>query len=89
MSDPQGELAVAGCTSFKADIRPKFTDEDVVHMNDMVGMDLNDYETVKENGDLILKRLLDTDSPMPPPPRGPWPKEWIDCYRQWLVKRLP
>ena len=87
MSEPQQDAPA--CTSFKADIRPKFTDEDVAHMNDMVGMDLSDYETVKQNGDLILARLEDPDSPMPPPPRGPWSKAWIECFRQWLVKRLP
>jgi hypothetical protein len=89
MSDPQREGQAAECTSFKTDILPKFTAEDIQHMKDMVDMDLSDYETVKKNGDLILERLLDPDNPMPPPPRGPWPKPWIDCFRQWLVKRLP
>ena len=71
------------CTSFEKDIRSKFTNEDVEHMNDF-GMDLGDYATVKENADSILTRLLDDVNPMPPRPRGPWSKEWIDCFRQWI-----
>lgn len=74
-----------GCSSFKADIRPKFIPEDVEHMNDQVGMDLGDYATVRDNADLILRRLQDSANPMPPPPRGPWPKEWIDCFKQWIA----
>jgi len=74
----------AECTSFQADIRPKFTDEDVEHMNDQVGMDLNDYATVRDNADLILARLKSTTRPMPPKPRGPWPPEWIACFQQWI-----
>ncbi len=73
----------AGCASYKTDIRPKFTKEDVDHMNDL-GMDLNDYSAVKSNADLILTRLTDSDNPMPPPPRGPWSPEWIQCFKQWI-----
>ena len=72
-----------GCTSFQKDIRPKFTDEDVEHMNDF-GIDLNDYATVRDNADLILTRLKDPDNPMPPVPRGPWPADWIECFQQWI-----
>ena len=53
MSDSAKQSA-ASCASFATDIRPKFTDEDVEHMNDMVGMDLSSYETVRDNADLIL-----------------------------------
>jgi hypothetical protein len=78
-----------GCTSYETDIRPKFTTEDVDHMNDL-GMDLNDYSAVKDNADLILSRLKDTDNPMPPPPRGPWSPEWIECFEQWIQSgKLP
>jgi hypothetical protein len=83
MSDSQTR-PMMGCTSFMTDIRPKFTDEDVQHMNDQVGMDLNDYETVRDNADLILNRLRSTTRPMPPKPRGPWPPEWIACFQQWI-----
>ena len=72
-----------GCTSFQNDIRPKFTEEDVEHMNDF-GIDLSDYATVSESADLILERLLDNVNPMPPKPRGPWSADWIDCFRQWI-----
>jgi hypothetical protein len=88
MSDAKADQA--GCTSFETDIRPKFTDEDVEHMNDMVGMDLNDYATVRDNADLILMRLRDTFNPMPPEPRGPWSAEWIACFEQWIANgKLP
>jgi len=73
-----------GCSSFQADIRPKFTDEDVDHMNDF-GIDLSDYATVRDNADHILERLLDADNPMPPVPRGPWSPDWIECFRQWMA----
>ena len=72
-----------GCTSFQNDIRAKFTEEDVEHMNDF-GIDLSDYATVRDNADGILERLLDTMNPMPPRPRGPWSTDWIDCFRQWI-----
>lgn len=89
MREP-GQSPAEGCTSFKTDIRPKFTDEDVQHMNDQVGMDLNDYQTVKDNANLILKRLTDPGNPMPPAPRGPWPPEWIQCFGEWINNgRLP
>ena len=72
-----------GCTSYATDIRPKFTTEDIDHMNDF-GIDLSDYATVRDNADAILTRLMDPDNPMPPKPRGPWPQEWIDCFKQWI-----
>jgi len=79
----------ARCTSYEADIRPKFTTEDVDHMNDL-GLDLNDYSAVKSNADLILTRLTDPDSPMPPPPHDPWSAEWIQCFEQWIANgKLP
>ena len=71
-----------GCTSYERDIRPKFTAEDISHMNN-AGLNLADYATVKDNANGILKRLMDSDNPMPPKPRGPWPQEWIDCFKQW------
>lgn len=78
-----------GCTSFATDIRPKFTTQDVDHMNDF-GMDLSDYASVADNADAILARLIDTDNPMPPKPAGPWPPEWVDCFRQWIdAGKLP
>lgn len=88
MSD--AKAALAGCTSFEADVRPKFTEEDVEHMNDQVGLDLDDYATVRDNADLILTRLRDAENPMPPEPRGPWPAEWITCFEQWISNgKLP
>jgi hypothetical protein len=78
-----------GCTSYATDIRPKFTTEDIDHMNDF-GIDLSDYATVRDNADSILTRLMDRDNPMPPEPRGPGPQERIDCFKQWIDKgKLP
>jgi hypothetical protein len=81
MSDPLRQEAP--CGSYRSDIRPKFTDEDVEHMRDQ-DMDLDDYETVKANAEIILARLQDSRRPMPPRPRGPWPPEWIACFQQWI-----
>ncbi|HXU44228.1 MAG TPA: hypothetical protein VN783_01775 [Thermoanaerobaculia bacterium] len=83
MSEPEPPPE-AECTSYAIDIRPKFIEEDVEHMRDQVGMDLDDYSTVKDNADLILTRLKDPNDPMPPPPRGPWPQAWITCFEQWI-----
>ena len=83
MSDAPKRPA-SDCVSYAADIRPKFTDEDVEHMNDMVGMDLASYETVRDNADAILERLRSKTRPMPPRPRGPWSQEWIDCFQRWI-----
>ena len=81
--------SAAGCRSYATDIRPKFTTEDVDHMNDL-GLDLNNYSSVKDNADIILTRLRDPDNPMPPPPRGPWPPEWIQCFKDWIANgKLP
>jgi len=74
----------SGCTSYATDIRPKFTTVDVEHMTDM-GLDLSDYNTVSNNADLILTRLTDTDNPMPPAPEGPWPPDWIQCFKDWIA----
>lgn len=76
-------MSTQQCTSFATDIRPKFTTEDIDHMNDL-GIDLNDYATVRDGADLILARLMDQDNPMPPEPRGPWPADWIQCFQQWM-----
>ncbi len=91
MSEARHDEAT-GCGSYKADILPKFTREDIDHMNDMVGIDLADYATVRDGADEILRRLQETDPSrlMPPPPRGPWKKEWIDCFKQWIASgKLP
>jgi hypothetical protein len=86
MSEPR-QQAVAGCSSYKADILPKLIPEDIDHMNDMVGMDLADYATVRDNADAILRRLQEANPNrlMPPPPRGPWKPEWIECFKQWIA----
>ena len=73
----------AGCTSFQNDIFPKFTTEDIEHMNDF-GLDLSDYEAVKSSAEEILERLTDSMNPMPPKPRGPWSPEWVACFKQWI-----
>ena len=73
-----------GCTSFATDIRPKFTTQDVEHMIGM-GINLGDYSSVSSNAELILTRLTDTDNPMPPAPEGPWPADWIECFKDWIA----
>jgi hypothetical protein len=50
-----------------------------------MGLDLNDYTTVSGNADLILSRLTDAGNPMPPEPRGPWPSDWIECFKDWIA----
>ena len=62
-----------------------FTDVDIDHMNN-VGLDLTDYQVVRDNADLILKRLDHDTKYMPPLPNGPWPVEWINLFRRWIAE---
>ena len=71
--------------SFARDIRPLFTDQDVQHM--AYAFDLSDYQDVKNNSAAILDRITRkaTDPElMPPAPHGPWKKDQIRLFRDWI-----
>jgi hypothetical protein len=78
-------------TSFKLHILPLFrSDPDVAHMNDQVGIDLTDYNTVKAISTKILTRLRGIGPLMPPAANGgPWPDEWIALFERWIQENHP
>jgi hypothetical protein len=77
-------------TSFQRDIRPLFRDVDVEHMNDN-GLDLSDYDQVKNNSDEILKRVSSKDDNvrMPLPPDDPWTPQQVALFQQWINDNYP
>jgi len=77
-------------TSFAKDIRPLFRDVDVDHMNDY-GLDLSDYQQVKDNAPEILRRVSSSDDGvrMPPPPDAPWTPAQVTIFQQWIADGTP
>jgi hypothetical protein len=74
-------------TSFEADIRPLFTDQDIRGM--IKGFNLASYDEVKAHASAIYDRIRGIGGPVmpPPPPRGqgPWPQSRIDLFAKWLA----
>lgn len=67
--------------SFKSDIRPLFTQEDVDHMLDVdPDLDLSSFESVKENANDIY-RVVSSGAM---PPGDPWPKDRVEKFKQWM-----
>jgi hypothetical protein len=77
-------------TSFKKDIRPLFRDVDVEHMKPH-GLDLSDYQQVKDSAQDILDRVSSTDDGfrMPPPPDAPWTGPQVALFQQWITDGTP
>lgn len=71
--------------SFAADIRPKFRFvPDVISMQSR-GLDLHDYESVKDNAATILERLeRGAGEQGAMPCDGPWPDADIALFRSWI-----
>ena len=66
--------------SFVADIRPLFRDTpDIDSMKDY-GLDLSSYDEVKARDTEIYARLEDGSMPCD----GPWPKERMALFKQWM-----
>lgn len=75
----------AGPPSFAQDISKLFTDDDVNHM--AYAFNLRNYQDVRDNSAAILDRVKrDASDPklMPPAPRGPWKKEEIQLFQDWI-----
>jgi hypothetical protein len=66
--------------SFADDIRPLFRDSPDVDGMKEYGLDLSSYEDVKARADAIYARLEDGSMPCD----GPWPKEQIELFKQWI-----
>jgi hypothetical protein len=76
-------------TSFAKDIRPLFRDVDVQHMTDL-GLDLSDYQQVRDrSADILMKVKLITARRMPPPPDPAWTAEKIALFQKWVDEGYP
>jgi len=76
--------------TWEKDIKGMFRpDPDVSHMQQQ-GLDLSSYDVVKKAAKRILRRLKDTDDPMPPPEDGgPWPADKIAIFEWWTNNGTP
>ena len=67
--------------SFDKDIKPLFNEIDRNHMEFM--FDLGSFKDVKDNADDIYDAV--SNGRMPPPSAGgPWPKDKVDLFKQWI-----
>jgi hypothetical protein len=77
--------------SFRADIRPLFTDRDIEGMSK--AFNLASYEDVKAHAAKIYDRIRGIGGAVmpPPPPRGegPWPQSRIDLFAKWMADGCP
>jgi hypothetical protein len=78
-------------TSFRADIRPLFTERDIQGMKK--GFNLASYDEVKAHAAAIYDRIRGIDGAVmpPPPPRGEgsWPQSRIDLFANWVADGCP
>jgi hypothetical protein len=69
---------------FELHILPLFRIMDREHMLAEKGLDLWDYEQVRDQADLTLELVKDIGPLMPPVASGgPWPDEWIQLFQRW------
>jgi hypothetical protein len=77
-------------TSFARDILPLFRPIDIEHMNDMMGMDLSDYEVVRTSAPSISRRVQGLGGRiMPPPPDAPWTPDKVALFDKWVAEGFP
>jgi hypothetical protein len=78
-------------TSFRADIRPLFTERDIQGM--MKGFNLASHDEVKAHAAVIYDRIRGIGGAVmpPPPPRGegPWPQSRIDLFAKLVADGCP
>jgi hypothetical protein len=78
-------------TSFKADIRPLFTDRDIQGMS--AAFNLASYEEVKSHASAIYDRIRGIEGAVMPPPaprgEGPWPQSRIELFGRWIDDGCP
>jgi hypothetical protein len=74
-------------TSFQADIRPLFTEQDIRSMSK--AFNLADYGDVKAHAAAIYDRIRGIGGAVmpPPPPKGggPWPQSRIELFAEWMA----
>jgi hypothetical protein len=66
--------------SFATDIRPLFRESPDIEAMKSFGLDLSSYDDVKAQAEAIYKTLEDGSMPCD----GPWPKEQIARFKQWM-----
>jgi hypothetical protein len=73
--------------SFARDIRPLFTDMDVMHM--LGSMNLGERASVFEHGDAIYATV--SSGEMPPPDSGEtaWTPEMCATFKKWMEQGGP
>jgi hypothetical protein len=73
--------------SFRADIRPLFTEKDIQGMSK--AFNLASYDDVKSHAVKIYDRIRGIGGAVmpPPPPRGegPWPQSRIELFAKWMA----
>jgi hypothetical protein len=78
---------MADPTSFQADIRPLFTEQDIRAMSK--ALNLGSYDDVKTHASAIYDRIRGIGGAVmpPPPPRGegPWPPSRIQIFAKWMA----
>jgi len=80
----------APTTGFARDILPLFRPVDIEHMNDQVGLDLSDYDTVRGAADSISRRLKGVGGRiMPPPPDPPLSSARAELFDRWVADGFP
>jgi hypothetical protein len=81
-----GVSIVAKLTSFQTDIRPLFTERDIMAMKK--AFDLASYDDVKAHAAAIYDRIRGIGGAVmpPPPPRGegPWSQAQIELFGRWI-----
>ena len=70
--------------SFEKDIRPLFTEEDLMCMSSF-GIDLGSATDLADQVDVILERIEDRTMP----PDRPWSDERIALFRRWVDEGMP
>jgi hypothetical protein len=74
-------------TSFQEDIRPLFTERDILGMSK--AFNLGSYDDVKMHAAAIYDRIRGIGGAVmpPPPPRGegPWPQVRIELFAKWMA----
>jgi hypothetical protein len=83
---PSGEAPMTRTTTFKKDIRPLFTEQDIEGMSK--AFDLGSYDDVKKHASAIYDRIRGIGGAVmpPPPPKGggPWDQSRIELFAKWM-----
>ncbi|NEO66334.1 MAG: hypothetical protein F6J98_40510, partial [Moorea sp. SIO4G2] len=65
---------------YRSDIRPLFRDFDLETLQRLDGIDLNDVENVRANGEKLRERLNEGSLPYD----ACWSDELIDLFERWI-----